>query len=193
MYKHSVIKRDDGDHITIWVDSGFTTKTEEEKENDGLAKRQRARILDDTIFRNSGGIDWCREHSRTDTASSNGPTSGGVQAMYRWARDHDGYFSFGQSSLEERQSNWKNFIIAGSNGGTNALYRARLRRQAPPNWYEKAVGSEDVGNDADFTQHRQRLVNGKWYASSRGNELCGWPGEGSRRVDYEIIKSNIVA
>lgn len=181
-----MIKRDSGDDITIWVNRAFVEGDQEED----LVKRQRARPVQSGTWRPSMARDWCRDHHRVNHAGPNGPYSGGVQAMFRWADQNSGYFDFGDAAYSQNRGGWREFVIAGSNSGANAVYKARLQAKSPPNWNRRAVGTEDVRNDADWTQHRARSFSGSWRASSKGKQLCGWPGEGSRWVDYEIVRVN---
>ncbi|RFN49092.1 hypothetical protein FIE12Z_6733 [Fusarium flagelliforme] len=138
MYKHSMFKRDDGDHIIVWVARSFI-ETEDEP---GLTKRQDARPGRESGFTNSPISDYCRDHKRQNHAGPNGPYSGGVQAMYRWARGHRG----GRWDIDR---NWENLVIAGSNNGANAVYKARVIDDTVA-----SIGTMDVRNDADWTQNR---------------------------------------
>lgn len=184
-----MIKRDDGDHITIWIDNGFVEVNDDEADED-LAKRQNVRIAPGAQYKNSLARDWCADHIRNDHTGPNGPFSGGVQAIYRWAGGRDGYFSFGDESYSDQPGTWRDFIIAGSNSGANAVYKARLTGKPHPNWHERGVGTFDIRDDADWTQHKARKFGSSYRASSRGEERCGMPGEGRRRVLYEILRTS---
>ncbi|CAF3590216.1 hypothetical protein SNK03_012905 [Fusarium graminearum] len=170
MYKHSMIKRDDGDHIVVWVARDFIEANDEQ----GVSKRQSARPGTKSDFTSDNKADYCRDHTRHDQTGPNGPYSGGVQAMYDWARNHSG----GRWPLT---SSWKNLVLAGSNSGANALYKAKTTGG------ETNIGTKDVRNDADWTRNRAREFSGRgWRASSKGGETCGL----QVRINYEIVKTD---
>ena len=171
-----MFKRDDGDHVTIWVANDFVEERDEAEDEHDLTKRQKAKSVGG--YRSGGSNDYCWAHKRQDHTGPNGPTSGGVQAMYKWANTHSG-------SWEVRSAGWKNLVIAGSDGGTNARYRAFLNLGVLP--YTR-IGTKDVRNDADWTQNRARKFGSQWRASSKGGETCQWI---EYRVWYEIVKTDI--
>lgn len=168
VYKHAHIKRDDGDDIHIWVDRGFIEHDEEE-----LAKRQEARPVTSI----SDGIsDYCRDHARNDATGPDSPFSGGTNALYRWARSHHGG-SFSVSAA----GGWKDLIVAGTNSGANAVYRASIARGGGTD-----IGTQDIRNDADWTRGRARNYNGRWRAQSYGRETCFI----ASRLKFEITNTN---
>ncbi|RBQ80112.1 hypothetical protein FVER14953_21714 [Fusarium verticillioides] len=171
MYKHSMFKRDDGDHIVVWVARSFT-----EYPDETLTKRQGARPGRESGYHSGADSDYCGKHKRQNLAGPNGPYSGGVQAMYRWANSHSGNWVVG--------ADWSNLMIAGSNKGANAVYRAKS-----VHGYNTVIGTKDVRNDADWTQKRALKINGGrgWRASSKGGEDCnaGW------RINYEIVRTDL--
>ena len=165
-----MFKRDDGDHIVIWVARSFS-----EHQDGTLMKRQQARPGKNTYYRETGIADLCSGHRRQNHAGPNGPYSGGVQAMYRWANSHKGSFSVSGS--------WENLMIAGSNTGANAVYKAKTKDGRG----STIVGTMDVRNDADWTQYRAIEFSGRWRASSKGGEDCQGSGI---RILYEIVRSD---
>ncbi|RBR26388.1 uncharacterized protein FIESC28_00793 [Fusarium coffeatum] len=171
MYKHSMFKRDDGDHVVVWVARSFT------EEEPSLTKRQGARPGRESGFGTDSASDYCRDHKRQNHAGPNGPYSGGVQAMYRWARGHrGGSWPLGKS--------WENLVIAGSNKGANAVYKARRVSGLGG----ARIGTMDVRNDADWTQNRAREFSGRgWRASSKGGETCVI----NSRINYEIVRTDL--
>ncbi|KAH7304022.1 hypothetical protein B0I35DRAFT_484700 [Stachybotrys elegans] len=183
MYKHSIIKRDDGDHITIWVDNGFEENVGPKEGS--LDKRQKAGLYRAAHFHDTPN-DECREHRRFDWTSKNAPTTGGIIALRQWAWDHYGAFGWGEAY---GGSAWRNVLVAGSNAGTNACYRARVDR-----WERHSVnvriGTADVAADADFTMSLARNYDGKWRASSYGYETCGGPGQGGTDMKYEVRRTD---
>ena len=164
-----MFKRDDGDHIVIWVARTFL-----EHQDGTLMKRQQARPGKNGHYEDTHASDHCHSHKRKNHAGPNGPYSGGVQAMYRWANSHSGTFIV--------LGNWENLMIAGSNTGANAVYRAKTMSGSGGT----GIGTMDVRNDADWTQYRAIEFSGRWRASSKGEESC----KGSTRILYEIVRSD---
>lgn len=174
MYKHSLIERDDGDHVVIWVDRSFVDEDDQDEEEKELVKRQqRWRIANGMEF-GHGFSDHCRDHRRQDHTGPNGPYSGGVLTMYQWARAHSGgYFRF-------RGWDWHNLFVAGSNSGANALYKAKILPGG-----DVTVGTQDLRNDADWTYKKRRKFGSSWRASSKGGETCNI----NTRINYQLIRT----
>ena len=79
---------------------------------------------------------------------------------------------------------WENLVIAGSNKGANAVYKARRVSGLGG----ARIGTQDVRNDADWTQNRAREFSGRgWRASSKGGETCVL----NSRINYEIVKTDL--
>lgn len=172
-----MVKRDDGDHVIIWVDNNFNeTLPDETEDEQGISKRQSVRLgKDSRFFGGAGAIsDWCRGHDRTDWTSSSAPYSGGVQAMYRWARAHRG------GNWPVPSGSWRNLVVAGSNSGANALYKVYGR-----DWPDTKIGTMDVRNDADWTQKKARKFGNSWRAASHGAQTCGV----HFRVRYQLLRT----
>jgi hypothetical protein len=186
VHKHSVFKRDDGDHITIWVDNGF--EEVEGPHEDPLSKRQSARLWWSNYYTSANGraSDYCRQHDRRDWTSSGAPCTGGVKALAEWARDNKGWFNWG---IVGGGWQWRTVLIAGSNSGCNARYRGQVIDDNPLAAGTQ-VGTDDVRDDAYWTLDRGRQFNGRWKAASYGWETCGVPGPSNVRFNYEIRDFN---
>lgn len=186
VYKHSVFKRDDGDHITIWVDNGF--QEAEGPQEDPLSKRQTARLWFSHHYTAANGraTDYCRQHDRRDWTSAGAPFTGGVRAIAEWARDNRGWFNWGVAG---GGWGWRTVLIGGSNSGSNARYRGQVIDDNPFAAGTQ-VGTDDVRDDAYWTLDRQRQFNGRWRAASYGWETCGVPGPANVRFNYEIRDFN---
>nr|RBQ84599.1 hypothetical protein FVER53263_10761 [Fusarium verticillioides] len=162
MHKHSVLKRHDGDHVTIWVHSGI-----EDVEDSKIEKRQRARNDAGGRFKTGGRYsDFCYSHDRKKPKlDKNSPTSGGVEAMRSWARNTKGYW---QLTADDRT--WLDLVVAGSNGGANAKYRIKI---IEVDTHYIGMGTDDVAADADFTRNENFVkIEGKWRSASYGWETC---------------------
>lgn len=172
MYKHSHIKRDDGDHINIWVDRRFIEREEDEPD---LAKRIKLRLGKGANFLTTAASDRCGSHSRDDKTGPNAPYTGGVKAIFNWANNHSGGLFIVGSGGE-----WNNLVVAGSNSGANALYRVNTVNSNN----NCQVGTKDIRNDADWTKNRERKFGSSYRASSTGRETCT-----GTRTRYQVIRT----
>ena len=168
VYKHSVIKRDDGDDVIVWVDNHFVD-TEGPEEDPSLDKRQiKVQLKGGLYWVQGGSSDRCRDPDRKDATGPRGATTGGIDAMCRWAETHSGYFRYGNNF---GGWGWRTIMIAGSNGGANARYRAQFITGQDSN-QAMHIGTRDLYDDADWTRDRKQNYDGKWRAASYGWESC---------------------
>lgn len=189
VWKHSVVKRHDGDDVTVWVDNNYE---EPEGPENTLSKRQTAHLWPSAHFRDSPSGHNCRRAERFDITSATSPFTGGVLAMAAWAREHRGYFLIGtypdgyQFGPGAGGWGWRTILIGGSNSGRNARYRMAVGdpRGYNYNW----VSTPDIVDDLNWTHDRRRVFNGQWRAASHGNQWCGLAGSGSGVwQEFEII------
>ncbi|KAF4339539.1 hypothetical protein FBEOM_6533 [Fusarium beomiforme] len=194
MHKHSVLKRHDGDHVTVWVHRGF-----QEAEGPSIEKRQRSRP-DAAGHLQTGGrhSDFCYSHDRKKPAvDEHSPTTGGIMAMRSWAWNTKGYFQ-----LVSYPRPWVDLVVAGSNAGTNSVYRVKI---IDVDTRYIGLGTDDVAADADFTLNENtKQIKDKWRCASYGWETCAgrlgtapneypvdrfW-GRYRARVNFEIRPTN---
>lgn len=187
VYKHSVLKRDDGDHITIWVDNSYESIEGPFEEPAGLSKRQSARVAGNSDYYNNGGQSNCGSHDMRFLTSKASPFSGGALALARWGENHRGRWYF------DKNKTWKTLAIGGSNAGHNAQYRAN-----PSLVYraETWVGTHDMGHCARHTydDYRREMEKGVWRAAGYGWMTCtGFIGDNvwfyHFRFNWELISS----
>lgn len=169
MYAHSVFKRDDGDHVTIWIDNSFIPEDSEVDERDidaavklaGVEKRQ-ARPLRGLIT--GGCSDCCGDSTFNSRTDGNGPFTGGVERLINWGNSNRGSFQIRQ--LEDE--NFKGLIVAGTNSGANLRFRARRWRDIPA-W----IGTTDITDLTRDSRHKfQRNINGRWRFGANGYMFC---------------------
>ncbi|KAF4345165.1 hypothetical protein FBEOM_871 [Fusarium beomiforme] len=185
MFKHSVFKRNDGDHITIWVDRGYVEEDEDSEAGFKHAKRQSTRLVGGSRYHGSDQYDTCYSHDRKDATVSISPFTGGIVSIRDWAAGRKGYFPFGGT----HPVGWRSLLVAGSNSGANALYRARVQEGSIS--VHTGIGTEDVRDDAAWTNERRKLFNGRYRAASYGWETCKLDGTGIR-MNFEIRGTDIV-
>lgn len=183
MYKHSVVKRSDGDDYTIWVHNSYEDASGPAE--DPHSKRQIAKLHGGAYAAN-----WehrpdfvnCRHHRRTDITSGTSPFTGGIHAMRDWTQNNVGFFLMGKHPDTGRVYGpnggwgWRTVLVGGSNSGRNARYR--MAAFDPASWYVGVVHNPDVRADCDWTLDRRRSFNGRWRAAAHGQQRCGLPGMG---------------
>lgn len=176
MYKHSHIKREDGDHINIWVNRRFVDSIENPQDTErDLDKRQSLRLAENVIFRPGTSPQWCDSPERYDTTGSDSPFTGGLNAMLQWADTNSGSF-YVRTGYE-----WWNMVVAGSNSGANALYRVHRIDYMGQEFY---LGTDDFRKDVSWTGDRQRQYGSSWRASSTGQGTCTFG-----KLRYELTRT----
>ncbi|KAK0382730.1 hypothetical protein NLU13_9826 [Sarocladium strictum] len=181
MYKHSVHRRNDGDHVTIWVNRSF--RPTEESEVDLEARGVR-------LVANKGGsgdTDACKHSSFRTRTGPNGPFTGGLLQLSQWGNDNRGSFL-------TSNNDWTDLVIAGSNSGSNAKFAARSK--AAGNFISR-VGTFDIRDLARDTERMfKQQFDGRWRAAGEGTMPCAtntfpWNSPiniiGDRDMDWSIL------
>lgn len=158
MWKHSVIKRADGDDTTIWVHNSYVEEAE------GVEKRQ-TKLWHTGL--SSGRTDNCGHSSFVGDTGPGAPFTGGIQHMARWGASANGNFFVNGS----QSRTWWILVVAGSNSGANASFQARASI-ANVGWYIH-VGARDVGDlSRDTNNMFARKFGNSWRARARGHMEC---------------------
>ncbi|KAH7320749.1 hypothetical protein B0I35DRAFT_477303 [Stachybotrys elegans] len=146
MYKHSVMKRHDGDHYTIWVDNSFVSAEGPEEDPRELEKRQSARLVANAGWVLGSGNPICISHDMRSLTTNISPFSGGIEAL---ARD---------------------LAIGGSNSGSNARFFAGGGVGVGE---YGGIASGDLSYVARRTHDEyRREYNGRWRAAGEGRMRC---------------------
>ncbi|KAL2206958.1 hypothetical protein CC79DRAFT_909506 [Sarocladium strictum] len=190
VWKHSVVKRSDGDDITIWVHNSFE---EPEGPENTPSKRQSAHLWPSAHFASFRSFRNCDSNTRWDITSATSPFTGGIVAMRDWVASRDGYFLIGTNPETNYQWGpgaggwgWRTILIGGSNSGRNARYRMAIKTPGRGNWYTW-VDNRDIELDLNWTHDRRRQFDGRWRAASHGEQWCGVPGSGKNLQEFQII------
>lgn len=194
VYKHSVVKRSDGDDVTIWVHNSYEEAELESPEENPKSKRQTAKL-----HGGAGAANWrnfpdyknCRPTQYNDITSSTSPYTGGIHAIRDWTRDNVGYFLLGKHPETgevwgpDGGWGWRTVLVGGSNSGRNARFRFHA---FDPNFqYFGIVGNPDVEDACNWTLDHRREYNGRWRAAAAGFQYCGPPGSRGTGVEWQII------
>ncbi|KAH6680102.1 hypothetical protein F5X68DRAFT_234619 [Plectosphaerella plurivora] len=173
MFRHTIVKRSnengDPEEWTIWVHNSFQEFEEELPSESASISRVRARQVHakpvSPLF--SGGPYQCAYYTYTDKTSTSSPTTGGTDEIVRWCDARRGYFDL-NSAYELSNPTRQILIVAGSNGGTNALFRTE---KIGTN--EVEVGTWDIRDLVRESGNRyKRQINGKWYLGAEGGINC---------------------
>ncbi|KAF5984973.1 hypothetical protein FCOIX_2316 [Fusarium coicis] len=192
MYCHSMIKRDDGDHVTIWVDNSYDESEPSEPDIDDsdawLAKRQKHRVVNNS-WKTVGKSKWCRLSRATYVGNTGpgAPTTGGPNAVINWSKSCKGNWRVDNRSQRD-------LVVAGSNGGANMRFKFAGKRDIALN-VDGRIGCKDVGILTETSRDRfQKQFSGKWRVSARGDVNCeaGSSACGSKGVCFPTAGSQTI-
>lgn len=155
MFKHSIVKRDDGDHVTIWVAHNYIEGDDEDPDevDSTLEKRQKHKLQstskysttleEDAGFCTPSGHWLARGKTwhKGDTGP-NAPFTGGANAIIKWGGScKRGRWWF---SGRDNRGDRLNLVVAGSNSGFNMRFTVEV-----PTMHHKLdeshIGCRDVG------------------------------------------------
>lgn len=137
VFKHSIIKRADGDDVTIWVHRNFTEGEPTPEQERGLQVGQpekRAPAVHGVgknwkpIGPGEDGHAYCYEKPLRllDITSGVSPPVSSVKELAIWGRHHSGLFAFGEwKPWVDNQNKWVNLVVAGKAKGTHARFAAK--------------------------------------------------------------------
>lgn len=188
-----MIKRDDGDHITIWVDNSFIEHDDEEdSETDDssvdLTKRQSYRIGTNQWNSNRRNKE-CFNTKYVGDTGPHAPFTGGANAIINWGNSN----CKGSWFLIQQRNN---LIVAGSNSGFNLRFTAELTSSLG-HGVVGYIGCRDVGSITHTARDRYQQNHGGWRVRARGQTQCNvvgtacyktqcQPSFGSRIVNWWI-------
>lgn len=171
-----MVKRDDGDHVTIWVDNSYVEPGDDELDADDsntdvsdveLARRQSLRIL--SVFSSGAATkEWCHGDSYVQDTGANAPFTGGANAIISWSNSCSGGWRAGIAEVRD-------LIVAGSNKGSNMHFRIEARWTIDGTVWS-SIGCRDVGR---FTRNARDLFQkniGGWRVRARGEAYCELSG-----------------
>ncbi|KAL2214747.1 hypothetical protein CC79DRAFT_1363494 [Sarocladium strictum] len=188
MYRHSVVKRDDGDHVTIWVhnsfeegetveelpaglDSGAVEVAGDDASDTKLAKRQKTAIKNEWEGVLRGHECWWDKTIYHDDTGPTAPYTGGLNAVVSWGRNRKGGWWV-------RSTRDRDLIVAGSNSGANMRFHARSESNLASN-IAAHIGAQDVGTIVERARNRyQRNTGGGMRVRANGWAFCALEGTG---------------
>ena len=157
MFKHSVIKRDDGDHLTVWVHNSYEESTIAEPQ----PNKRKVKVIEE--LHGTSNADKCGHSTIVPDNGPHAPFVGGVTMIQDWAADRVGSFIFRHQNTE-----WTSLVVAGSNSGSNAHFRGR-------NVYNVRtwLGTHDIHNLCrDSIKEHKKSYDGRWRVRTHGRMRC---------------------
>ena len=167
MFKHSLVRRTDGDDVTIWVDNSY----EEEEEEDAHVVKARQLPLEADMLNPGLHPDMCSGTTFQDLTGSSSPFTGGVSTMRNWALSRRGAFAVMGRDRWQFYQWYSTLVTAGSNSGANAHFSIIPRIDHLSR--SMRVGTWDIGDiSRDSLTRYQRKVGSSWRMESRGRMPC---------------------
>jgi hypothetical protein len=187
VYRHSLIKRTDGNDVTIWVHNSFDATVPRDEDRSTPLEERRLRQPNKVPFQ-KGSSQPCFEKSmRSLTSSTLGAFTGGVNEIFSWGRANPGRF------VLDGVRQHTGLVIAGSNSGANACFMAKL---APGSSAVSYLGSSDVAylaRDSTKFQRQYGSGNSGWKTAAEGSMRCPAVYSLATKVDWRLtfINANI--
>lgn len=191
MYRHSLVRRSDGDDITVWVHNSFNETIADDTDSSPILEDRGVRLLDKAPLRQGN---WWNQYSdacgsssyHSLTSRSLGAYTGGVTIMRRWGNTNLGGFHI--EGYPNGRGNHVGLLIAGSNGGANACFMAVMEGSRS----ETVVGTRNIAKLADETlRFRKRYDNGDGERTAAWGEMtCPANNAGTTRVNWRITYIN---
>lgn len=175
MYRHSIIKRDDGDHVTIWVANDYI-EGEAVPESAKAEKRQSLRVgSQGSWYPNSSDRSFCKWETYVGDTGPNAPFTGGANAIVNWANGRNGYWTF---IHPEGPKPHRNLVVAGSDRGFNMRFTVQQRASVKRGDIA-FIGVGDVGHVTRTARNRFQRNLGGMRVRARGEYgFCRLEGNG---------------
>lgn len=206
-----MVKRNNGDHVTIWVhnsfeeggpeeemsaslDSSADELSDKEAPDTSLVKRQKTAVKGSWSGPLRGHECWWDKTTYHDDTGPTAPYTGGLNAVVSWGRNRKG--GWWVKSTTDRD-----LIVAGSNSGANMRFHARSEHNLASN-VAAHIGAQDVGTIVERARNRyQRNVGGGMRVRANGWAYCaieGWscyktfcgPNAGQQWIQWWISRYN---
>jgi len=190
VWKHSVMKRADGNDYTLWVSNHFTERDDSVGDFDGdeddvtkidasdeegqypnelMKRQQRVKTYLDGV--RSGSSGQCGHSTFGGDTGPNAPFTGGIVHMSSWARNAGGYFLVPRVFSYASPNPYRPLVVAGSNNGFNAVFEVRLHYDDKV--LDTRVGTADIADIARDVDRKFKKNIGGWRARGKGGMRCG--------------------
>ncbi|CRK28478.1 hypothetical protein BN1723_003554 [Verticillium longisporum] len=196
LFRHSLVKRSDGNDITIWVHNSFNETLNSQtggadEASTPVNKRAQSVNVPGNFFYTGhwwqSRSDACGHSSfQSLTSATVGAYTGGVEEMSRWGHRTRGGFELHFQIASTNPL----LVVAGSNNGANAGFYAK--RNDKPHM-ERMVGTYDIG---DLAQDSLRFAksfspNGQGVrTAATGDMNCNANNSGKAGVTWTIRSVN---
>lgn len=184
MFKHSLVRRTDGDDITVWVHNSYEEEAEEEEEEAPAVKARQLPLSADMLNSNIHP-DMCSGSTFEDRTGNNSPFTGGVSTMRNWALSRRGGFGVLGRDRYQFYQWYTTLVTAGSNSGANAHFNVIPRHDHL--YRPMRVGTYDIGDiSRDSLTRFQRQTSNGWRMEARGRMPCA-TGSSSEPRSVDVL------
>ncbi|KAH7362249.1 hypothetical protein B0T11DRAFT_297706 [Plectosphaerella cucumerina] len=173
-FKHAVIRRDNGDDITIWVHRSFVE--ERDPSLSGPLTERQVRPWDK--FRPST-YPWsprlsCTYYTHVDKTNSTSPLADSAAYLATWAKNTNGMFAAVSYTTPQGVivwDTWSDFVVAGTNSGGNAVFSVGF--PGSTRGQTAAVLTANIFDLVDHSHtHFKRKYGSTWRVEAEGKATC---------------------
>ncbi|KAF4341969.1 hypothetical protein FBEOM_4135 [Fusarium beomiforme] len=170
MYKHSILRRSNGDHVSIWVHKSFNGSFfDNDKQTNHIAGLTRRDLGIDVVnqhtelFEPGENKKKCRKPTIKRLTDSGSPTTDRALAILRWTNMNLGAFHLSAGCCFHATD----LLVAGSNHGTNMRFTVRKESGG------MFLGSEDIAKIAKrVVDKHSKQIGGAWRVAAEGKMNC---------------------
>lgn len=186
VFKHSMMKRSNGENITFWLHNSWQDEKREEAPPQSKNSKRGLHIWEGGYTRNSGGAGYKCDPLIDAYGSSyaNSPYTGGVNNILTWSKANQGYFDLRVGCCPYLSD----IIISGSNNGANAAYSVQPWKQR-----RYLVGSSDIADGVRLMRDRyqKKDTSGSWRVQGGGILDCREHGaQADGLIDWVFRKTD---
>lgn len=170
------MKRDDGDHVTIWVSNNYTEGEAEattEVAAGPLEKRQKANVWNADHYYTAtclgNSLNCCSSGTHRGDTGPNAPYTGGAHAIISWGNSCRGKWIFWGGPVDHGVR-YRNLIVAGTNSGANMRFTIG-QRSIEGNLFAE-IGCKDVRDMTRVSLERYQQDRNGWRLRALGSFGC---------------------
>ncbi|KAF9777137.1 hypothetical protein IL306_004592 [Fusarium sp. DS 682] len=189
MHKHSILKRSNGDHVSIWVHNSFNGSFfDDDKRGNNAVDLQRRSLgfevknLHPDFYQPGDSKKKCKKSKIASLTTESSPYGYGALAIVRWAHMNMGAFYLGNSCCFFATD----LLVAGSNQGGNMRFSVRKEGEAI------FLGSLDIAEVTQRAMDKHSKQYGEtWRLAAGGKMKCRKAHQkGHKQLWWDISRSD---
>lgn len=172
-FKHAVIRRDDGDDITIWVHRSFVEERDTSLTGTLAGRQARPWGSFQPSDKPWGPHLACRGYSHVDKTNSSSPYAESAEYLATWAKNTNGHFTAGPLFTGQGlvYDAWTDFVVAGTNSGGNAVFSVGF--PGSTTFRSARMSTVNIFDLVDYSlTHFKRKYGSTWRVEAQGNAYC---------------------